>query len=342
MEKENRNLNFDILRVLAAFMVLSVHIGYHIGKDFGVGAHGVQLFFILSGYLTFASLQNKSALHYYKARMKSIFPTYYFCLVLVYLEDMVIAIPNGAVAEMLQGQCSIRFLRYVFFLQCFIPSDNWSMWNNHNALWSMSAFIGFYLIAPLLFKAIKNTYTGIAVVLLALISRPWMINIIKSIFSNYPEESHIEWFAEMNPLSELYCFLLGAVLFVAIKESKQYLYILVVLTGLIASSLTWYSYEILFVLAVALAAGCKSITSNNTIVKIITWLSKGCFTLYLIHPLVLTVEGYLYRKSGIANETIHGILLYLCCIVSSYFIYYCIISKIEHAIIKKKLKCFLP
>lgn len=93
------------------------------------------------------------------------------------------------------------------------------MWNNHNALWTMSSFIGFYLLVPWIYKIIKNTYVGMAVVFLAMISRPWMIETIKRTFSHYPEEAHIEWFASMNPLTELYCFLLGAVLYIAIKTN---------------------------------------------------------------------------------------------------------------------------
>ena len=49
--QDNRNINIDILRIVAALMVLFVHIGFREGVDFSVGAYGVQLFFILSGYL---------------------------------------------------------------------------------------------------------------------------------------------------------------------------------------------------------------------------------------------------------------------------------------------------
>lgn len=45
MVKE-RNSNLDIVRTFSAFLVLSVHVGQYAGFDFGVGAKGVQLFFI--------------------------------------------------------------------------------------------------------------------------------------------------------------------------------------------------------------------------------------------------------------------------------------------------------
>ncbi len=37
---KSRNLNLDIVRIMAAFMVLSVHVCQHIGVDFSVGAKG--------------------------------------------------------------------------------------------------------------------------------------------------------------------------------------------------------------------------------------------------------------------------------------------------------------
>ncbi len=330
---KQRSINLDLVRIIAAFMVLTLHIGQHVGVTFEAGPKGVQLFFLLSGYLTFASLEKTdSVVSYYKNRLIRILPTYYFCLILVYLEDIAIAIHDGTLHEVFAGQCGIKFLRYVFFLQCFLPSDNWDLWNNHNALWTMSSFVGFYIIAPFLFKWIKKTYAGIVVVLTLMLSRPWLISVIQNVFSNYPEESHIEWFAASNPLTELYCFMLGAVLYVAIKERRQYLYLAIMAVALLASSLTWYTYEIIFLLFVALSVLTESITSNEKIKSAISWVSRGSFTLYLVHPLILAVEAQLWSKFGIWRESLHALFLYACCILVSYALYYGVINKIEKRI----------
>lgn len=88
---KGQNLNLNIIRIFAAWMVLSVHITQRAGMDFSVGAYGVQLFFIMSGYLAFYSLANKkySAIEYYKKRAVRILPTYWFCLILLYVQDIV-------------------------------------------------------------------------------------------------------------------------------------------------------------------------------------------------------------------------------------------------------------
>ena len=54
---KHKNVALDELRILAALMVLGVHTGQKVGLGdaAAVGAQGVQLFFVLSGYLAAAS-----------------------------------------------------------------------------------------------------------------------------------------------------------------------------------------------------------------------------------------------------------------------------------------------
>ena len=53
---KHKNVALDELRILAALMVLGVHTGQKVGLGdaAAVGAQGVQLFFVLSGYLAAA------------------------------------------------------------------------------------------------------------------------------------------------------------------------------------------------------------------------------------------------------------------------------------------------
>lgn len=215
---KQQSFNLNLIRIFAAWMVLSVHIAGMSGIDFGVGAKGVPLFFIMSGYLAFCSLErNSSPAEYYKKRAVRILPIYWFCLILLYCEDIVLGLLNGlSVQEIFTGQCSPRFLRYVFGLQCFLPSDNWDIWNNHGALWTMSSFIGFYITAPWLYKMLKNFYLGVVGTIIFLFGRTFAAKIIQLWLSDYPVEAHIEWFSLSNPVTQLYCFLLGITLYLAI------------------------------------------------------------------------------------------------------------------------------
>ena len=63
---KHKNVALDELRILAALMVLGVHTGQKVGLGdaAAVGAQGVQLFFVLSGYLAAASLSRYPCLLY--------------------------------------------------------------------------------------------------------------------------------------------------------------------------------------------------------------------------------------------------------------------------------------
>lgn len=325
-----KNINLDIIRIFAAWMVLSVHIGQYLGVDFSVGAKGVQLFFVLSGYLAFASLEkNASIVSYYKKRAVRIIPIYWICLIIIYMEDIVLGTYSSSLSEVLAGQCGPKYLRYFAFLQCFIPSDNWELWNNHRALWTMSSFVGFYILAPYLYRIMNKFYKSMLILIIFLFCRPYLVAWIQNIFAGYPKNAKIEYFATMNPLTELYCFLLGAVLFVAIKEKKQNVYQMVISIALAVTALSWYQYELLFVLLVAIAVSFAPITENKQVCKWISIISGGSFALYLIHPMVLDIAPIIWGKIGIENQWLYAIYLYISCIGAAYILYYVFIIKIE-------------
>lgn len=89
---KHKNVALDELRILAALMVLGVHTGQKVGLGdaAAVGAQGVQLFFVLSGYLAAASLsRHPEPLPYYQRRIRRILPLYWLVLVLRWLFDAV-------------------------------------------------------------------------------------------------------------------------------------------------------------------------------------------------------------------------------------------------------------
>lgn len=174
------------------------------------------------------------------------------------------------------------------------------------------------------------------------LSRPYLIAWIQNIFSGYPQEAHIEWFAAMNPLTELYCFLLGAVLFVAIKEKKQGMYQTIVFITLVVTALSWYQFVLLFVLFIAAAVLCAPFVRNEKICKWISMAGSASFALYLIHPMVLEVAPAIWGKIGINNRWLCALYLYVLCIGITYILYYGFIIKIEkwaaHKFLEGRLK----
>ena len=171
---KHKNVALDELRILAALMVLGVHTGQKVGLGdaAAVGAQGVQLFFVLSGYLAAASLsRHPEPLPYYQRRIRRILPLYWLVLVLRWLFDAVRYLAAGASAAQLfgpGGPCGPGYLRYFVFLQMWLPSDNWMLWNNRNVLWTMSAFAFFYLLAPWLYRLCKRFWGALALLVVCL------------------------------------------------------------------------------------------------------------------------------------------------------------------------------
>ncbi len=327
----SRNVNLDLIRVFAAGMVLSVHIGQYAGYDFGIGAKGVQLFFVLCGYLSFVSLdKNNNVLLYYKSRAVRILPTYWFCIILLYLTDLLFAVLDGSIMQsLISGQCSWKFLRYILMVHLFTPSDNWNMWNNHSSLWTMSVFAGYYLLAPWFYRCMKNVYSAFLIEAVLLFGTPIFVKHVYNALSHYPEEAYIEGFARMNPIAELYCFLLGAVLYIAIKEEKALIYISIILICVFINLHSEFIYDLLSVIVLYVMVSSNSICSKQNLCKLISYLGKGSFTLYILHPIILRFAPIVWKRIPIENNHIYVLFLYVLTLFCSYFLYHVFVRRLE-------------
>ena len=160
--QQTQNTTLELLRTGAALMVLAVHAGQAagLGEQTRVGGQGVLLFFILSGYLTMASLDRRPAPgRYYLGRVRRILPLYWLVVAVRWALDAGLYLAGGMPAGAVfgpEGPCGPRYLRYLLFLQMWLPSDNWALWNNRSALWTMSAFAFFYLLAPWLHRLLEG------------------------------------------------------------------------------------------------------------------------------------------------------------------------------------------
>ncbi len=330
-----RNINLDILRIMAAVMVLLIHIN----GNFWIGGTGVQIFFMLGGYLAFVTIgRGESAIQYYRGRIRRILPTYYFCLILLYISEIVLGVYNNSVKELfsIDGQCGIRFLRYVLGIHCMIPSNNWIKWNNYNALWTMSSFFFFYLVCPLMYRLVKNVYFGIGILIGAISIREWMLSLSQTILNGFPKEAKIDYYLGANPLSEIYCFLFGAVLYVAIREGKQFFYLLVVGTLMMFEVFSINIWELVYLLLLSSAIVSGNFIKNSKLTKTIIELSKLSFTLYLTHPLTLRVWSMILSKLRINSIIIRWSSSFVLSVLATCVIYYCFIVNLEQWLERKK------
>ena len=174
-----RNRNVDILRALAIIIIVAYHTyalgGYPYAEhanlncllSFG-GELGVTLFFLLSGYGIYCSLergeQNGKSLRwteFMKRRCMRIMPPYYICLVVLLVFQSY---------SMISAEGVPTIIAYACFGQNLFVSTHGAI---NGALWALATIFQFYLIAPFLHKAIKKNWIAATTisVLITIISK---------------------------------------------------------------------------------------------------------------------------------------------------------------------------
>lgn len=222
MIKSEKQINgISLLRVIAVCMILVVHFGQSLPMPQILHTtivwcqHGVQLFFLISGFLIFKSLDRNSNIKiFYKKRLLRIIPSYWVIIVLnIFIFGIVLK-------TMPQDEFHIGWLRYFLFLQTFIPTSNVDAWNNLSALWTMSAFGFFYLLAPF-FHKIMDTYKKACAMVLASIG---IGTIFTHIMCQLAEKSQyaesINYLSGKSPIAVMYVFLIGGLIYLNGKDNR--------------------------------------------------------------------------------------------------------------------------
>ncbi len=138
--------DIEILRGIAVLIVL----GYHLKvPGFQNGFLGVDIFFVLSGYLMSAIYQNGKSLEFYLRRARRLLPSYYLTVSVTILVCFFMVVPSDLRQVIEQSKYSMILIPNLFF---------WfqdSYFNNSNFnpllhLWSLGIEFQFYLLIPVL------------------------------------------------------------------------------------------------------------------------------------------------------------------------------------------------
>ena len=187
-----RNKSVDMIRGIAIMWIIIYHV-YAIACSYGCGPKtyipgvqelvmyggeiGVTLFFIMSGYGIYHSLNRsheKGDFRYgafLKKRCMRVMPQYYVSLFLLLL--------IGGQAAYISRAGLKHIVTHVFFLHNLFPETSGTI---SGALWTMGTIVQFYLIAPILYKCIKkNRYlTLLASVLVAVLLKYLLFHVVKT------------------------------------------------------------------------------------------------------------------------------------------------------------------
>ncbi|WP_160620603.1 acyltransferase family protein [Mixta intestinalis] len=155
------------MRGFACLIVVLLHYGAYINNLFSFGKFGVDLFFIISGFIiTLTTSKNKSIIHFLRKRFLRIYPIYFivwlfFCLTLYY---------NESLSTILKS----LFLLHKDYSQ---PAPGYG-WNMLGPPWTLAYEVVFYFIFALAMKINhrRRIHVATATIILAVVGLQYLYN----------------------------------------------------------------------------------------------------------------------------------------------------------------------
>ncbi len=342
--EDNSQKNYkyvDALRGIAILMVMAVHISQSNSLDISdlaksvlkYGSKGVQLFFMVSAFTLFLSLnsryekEKRPFLNYAIRRFFRIAPMYYIALVF-YTTVFVMYSPTkeGIIlnALFLHGW-SIKWLNNI------VPGG-----------WSIGVEMMFYVVLPFVFLKIKNLDHAIKFLILSMVFKA-ILNYFLSIYLIVPNKEEFDLFITFYLPNQMPIFAMGIVLYF-ILEKKEYNFdqinqsTLILLVGTILFTLLFESrylidnfvcFGCMFLILFVYMSRAKGLLLNWPLLQI----GKFSFSLYLSHFAVIhlleKMDLYYIKIGGIFDFVYRYILvLFIACIISA-ITYHLIESKFQ-------------
>ncbi|MEH2281801.1 MAG: acyltransferase [Nostoc sp.] len=144
-------MEIDVLRGVAAISVVLFHYTTRYSQKFGhsndlliyfpEGYHGVELFFIISGFVIFMSLDKiKSGSEFIIGRFSRLYPAYWTCLILTYAIVNITGLPNYTVSW------DVAIINLSMFQVFF------NVRNVDGVYWTLAIELCFYIIMFILYQ----------------------------------------------------------------------------------------------------------------------------------------------------------------------------------------------
>jgi peptidoglycan/LPS O-acetylase OafA/YrhL len=328
----------DGIRGLAIILVISFHyLGFI--PVFSFGWCGVDLFFVLSGYLITSRLialqeQKNHLKKFYINRALRILPLYYGTLIIFYL---------GFTLLVKKANFHLFDFYYENWVSFALFFQNWSLifYNGPKEIfldhfWSLAVEEQFYIVWPfflLRFRQKKFFYKLVLVIIiLIIITRTFL-------YIQYPGAFDYKYLF-YNTFCRMDAFFIGGCLFLFQKNNKAkqfnvyyFTALLLIISGIYftgnANGNNPFLSTIGFTLiAIAFAGLIYAASSNSSKVLSIIfnyrWLKftgKISYGLYIFHWIVLRaleprIEKLLTRSECVNGQTSNGISLFICLVIS--------------------------
>jgi peptidoglycan/LPS O-acetylase OafA/YrhL len=274
---KERIKSLDVLRGLAALSVLLFHYTTHYSElygrpagiwfDFPHGYVGVEVFFVISGFVIYMTIRSApTAFDFVVARFSRLYPAFWACLTLTFVVAAFDSWPNSP-------NTVVDYLVNLTMFQGFVkvPSVD-------GAYWSLTYELGFYIAIVGIVFALKivDRIDGVCLaLLLGSLGWPWIMRAI-------PAPLHFLTIHEYGHL-----FALGIVLFRMTKIQPRPFQLVFIALAVLAE---WLREDVISAAIVAggaafvYRAGCGGMRS--LCVAPLLWLGAISYPLYLVHQVV--------------------------------------------------------
>lgn len=302
-QNSKRYEELDALRGLAAMLVVFFHITMgqsYYSSYFKYGTTGVDLFFVISGFVIFMSIQNITrGVHFVINRVSRLYPTYWTAVTFTFVIYVAFSIYHG---DENYGKYFIEYLGNITMFQYYLKIRDLD-----GPYWTMIIEMLFYISILLLFQTKLLKYLNVVFIVLCIS----IVALTQSSFKESYYENIIHWF----PLIQFLPLFFAGITFYKIhikKENLCFHYSIVILCFICQIALfpyagrssnyiniTEYSMMLLiyFVLITLFVNNSLSFIVNTTTL----FLGKISYALYLIHqyPSLNFIIPIFYNKMGL-------------------------------------------
>ncbi|WP_337920347.1 acyltransferase family protein [Vibrio cholerae] len=153
--------DIQVLRGFAVLYVVLFHLGFQTLQS---GFLGVDVFFVISGFLMAVLYDGSSTKQFFLRRAKRLLPAYYVVILFTLIASFIFTTKNESNQVISQAYFGLAYLSNIgFWLQNSYFSK--AEFNPLLHLWSLSVEIQFYLIVPVLAYCFKKVRNSIALII---------------------------------------------------------------------------------------------------------------------------------------------------------------------------------
>lgn len=347
--KSKRLIELDSLRGIACICVMLFHYTYYYDINwkhsqkplliFEYGRYGVELFFLISGFVIFMSLKNKSIKDFAVLRFYRLFPAYWIAIVVIFLIGKLVTlspeIPVHGNISLLELLTNFTMIPTIFSLK-YVDSSHWSL----------GFELLFYFHIALIFTLSKSKENLIlsALLLWTFVSVIWhafvkyYFNIVAAM-TVWWSDNILHWqyiLPKLLVLPYIHLFSMGVSFYLLYQKKNLKLSVFGIAFCVTADYFIWGWEHSVVVIFLALLF-CTAIFFRIQLLKsrVLVYLGTISYSLYLIHQNIGFRIIQVIEKLGV-NSNIAILTAFLFTIVLAHPLYF-FIEKPSYQLIKRKL-----